>query len=207
MHRKGLLTYALNSIGNLVYIDEVDTGQLCNCYCLSCKEKLVAKNGGMKRVHHFAHASGVDCENAYETMLHQLAKLRVQEAFLSKEVFNVGFEYRSYCPHVKTCAFVRNGNCYISTHKRFNLKEFYDSCEQEIQYDSINRRSDLKIFSSKKPQLAPIYILNSLLLMQVMYLNCIMVVKLLKLRLNLKMTFKELSMMVSLNPLNVIAGS
>ena len=35
---------------------------------------------------------------------------------------------------------------------------FYDSCEQEIQYDSINRRSDLKIFSSKKPQLAPIYI-------------------------------------------------
>ena len=158
MHQKGLLTYALNLIGNLVYIDEVDTGQLCNCYCPSCKEKLVAKNGGMKRVHHFAHASGVDCENAYETMLHQLAKLRVQEAFLSKEVFNVGFEYRSYCPHVKTCAFVRYGNCYISTHKRFNLKEFYDSCEQEIQYDSINRRSDLKIFSSKKPQLAPIYI-------------------------------------------------
>ena len=158
MHQKGLLTYALNLIGNLVYIDEVDTGQLCNCYCPSCKEKLVAKNGGMKRVHHFAHASGVDCENAYETMLHQLAKLRVQEAFLSKEVFNVGFEYRSYCPHVKTCAFVRYGNCYISTHKRFNLKEFYDSYEQEIQYDSINRRSDLKIFSSKKPQLAPIYI-------------------------------------------------
>ena len=116
MHQKGLLTYALNLIGNLVYIDEVDTGQLCNCYCPSCKEKLVAKNGGMKRVHHFAHASGVDCENAYETMLHQLAKLRVQEAFLSKEVFNVGFEYRSYCPHVKTCAFVRYGNCYISSH-------------------------------------------------------------------------------------------
>lgn len=101
MHQKGLLTYALNSIGNLVYIDEVDTGQLCNCYCPSCKEKLVAKNGGMKRVHHFAHASGVDCENAYETMLHQLAKLRVQEVFLSKEVFNVGFEYRSYCPFVQ----------------------------------------------------------------------------------------------------------
>lgn len=52
-----------------------------------------------------------------------------------------------------------------------------------------------------------LYILNFLLLMQVMYLNCIMVVKLLKLRLNLKMTFKELSMMVSLNPPNVIAGS
>lgn len=43
MHQKGLLTYALNLIGNLVYIDEVDTGQLCNCYCPLCKEKLVAK--------------------------------------------------------------------------------------------------------------------------------------------------------------------
>lgn len=95
MHQKGLLTYALNSIGNLVYIDEVDTGQLCNCYCPSCKEKLVAKNGGMKRVHHFAHASGVDCENAYETMLHQLAKLRVQEVFLSKGKHSVNHVFSS----------------------------------------------------------------------------------------------------------------
>ena len=61
MHQKGLLTYALNSIGNLVYIDEVDTGQLCNCYCPSCKEKLVVKNGGMKRVHHFARKHSKKC--------------------------------------------------------------------------------------------------------------------------------------------------
>lgn len=158
MHQKRLLTYAFDSSGNFVHIDKVAKGLACDCYCPSCKEKLVAKNGGMKRIHHFAHASGVDCERGYETMLHQLAKLRVQEAFLSKEVFYIDFEYRSYCPHVKTCTFVRYGNCYISTHKRFNLKKIYDSCEQEVQYDSINRRSDLKIFSSKNPQLTPIYI-------------------------------------------------
>lgn len=158
MHQKGLLTYAFDSTDNFVHIDEVSNGLACDCYCPSCRERLVARNGGVKRIHHFAHASGVDCESAYETMLHQLAKLRVQEAFLSKDIFNVSFEYRSYCPQVNTCAFVKYGNCYKATHKKINLKNFYDSCEQELQYNSINRRSDLKIFSSKNPQLAPIYI-------------------------------------------------
>ena len=38
------------------------------------------------------------------------------------------------------------------------MKEYYDSCEPEISYDNIRRRSDLKIFSSKHPKLDPIYI-------------------------------------------------
>lgn len=158
MHQNGLLTYAFDSNGNFVHIDEVAKGLDCGCCCPSCNEKLVAKNGGMKRMHHFAHVSGVDCEGAYETMLHQLAKLRVQNAFLSKKVFNVRFEYRSYCPQVNTCKYIRYSECYKPSQKIFNLKDFYDSCEQEIQYDCINRRSDLKIFSSKNPQLVPIYI-------------------------------------------------
>lgn len=158
MNQKGLLTYAFSSDGNFVHIDTVVNGLACDCFCPSCKERLVAKNGGTKRIHHFAHASGVDCDEAYETMLHQLAKIRVQEAFITKEVFNLQFEYRSYCPHINKCGFIRYSECHISSQKVFNLKEFYDSCEQERQYDSINRRSDLKIFSSKNPQLAPIYI-------------------------------------------------
>jgi hypothetical protein len=38
------------------------------------------------------------------------------------------------------------------------LKKYYDSCEQEICYDNIRRRSDLKIFSSTHPEREPIYI-------------------------------------------------
>ena len=157
MNQKELLTYAFSSNGNFVHIDQVANGLACDCFCPSCKERLIAKNGGMKRIHHFAHASGVDCDKAYETMLHQLAKIRVQEAFITKEVFNFQFEYRSHCPHINKCGFIRYSDCHISSPKVFNLKEFYDSCEQERQYDLINRRSDLKIFSSKNPQLAPIY--------------------------------------------------
>lgn len=91
-------------------------------------------------------------------MLHQLAKLKVQEAFLNKSEFKIQFKYRSYCPKAKSCGFVRYSDCYTSIVKVFNLKDFYDSCEQEVKYDKINRRSDLKIFSSKDPNRLPIYI-------------------------------------------------
>lgn len=158
MYHKELLIYAIDSQNNFVYVDNVAKGLACNCYCPACKERLVAKNGGTKRIHHFAHASGVDCEGAYETMLHQLAKIRVQEAFLNKSEFYIQFKHTSYCSKVKSCRFVRDDNCYTATKKSFNLKKFYDLCEQEVKYDSINRRSDLKLYSSKNHQRPPIYI-------------------------------------------------
>lgn len=158
MYHNGLLIYAIDSQNNLVSVDNVAKGLACNCYCPACKERLVAKNGGTKRIHHFAHASGVDCEGAYETMLHQLAKIKVQEAFLNKSEFNIQFKHTSYCSNAKSCSFVKGNNCYTSTIRCFNLKDFYDSCEQEVKYDLINRRSDLKLYSSKHPQRQPIYI-------------------------------------------------
>ena len=115
MCQKGLLRYALNSQNKLVSIEDVAKGLACECHCPACNEKLVAKNCGTKRIHHFSHASGADCKGAYETMLHQLAKTKVQEAFLSKAIFNVKFEYRSYCPNINSCGFVRYDNCLIFT--------------------------------------------------------------------------------------------
>lgn len=38
------------------------------------------------------------------------------------------------------------------------MKAYYDSCEQEIPYDDIKRRSDLKIWSKAHPEREPIYI-------------------------------------------------
>lgn len=109
-------------------------------------------------MHHFAHKSGTECNFAYESMLHLLAKEKIRKAFMESRTFNLQFEYRSYCRNEKTCPFFHYTECYMSSQRAFNLKDFYDSCEQEISYDKIRRRSDLKLFSSYHPNREPIYI-------------------------------------------------
>ena len=73
---KPYLTYALNKDGDLVHIDSVPNGNDCACICPHCKSDLCAKNAGSesKKVHHFAHVSGVDCVGAVESALHKMAK-------------------------------------------------------------------------------------------------------------------------------------
>ena len=74
-----LLTYALNSEGQRVHIDEVKQGGACNCHCPYCNSPLYAKNGGEIREHHFAHAHDHHCEATDETELHRLAKQIIDE--------------------------------------------------------------------------------------------------------------------------------
>lgn len=157
-HYVSRLTHALNEMGQIVYVDDVPSGIHCKCFCPACNEQLIAKNQGTKRIHHFAHYSGKECDYAVESMLHRLAKERVREAFLSKSEYFIGFECNSYCKNDKTCKFIRHSKCCKKEIKRFDLKQFYDSCEQEIPYDKIHRRSDLKLFSSVNPDRIPIYI-------------------------------------------------
>lgn len=157
-HEAHMLMYAVGSKGQLVNIDDVRTGNECGCFCPACKEPLMAKNQGLKKIHHFAHQSGTECEFAYESMLHLLAKEKVRNAFLNNEEFLMGFEYKSYCPKSKQCVYVRYDECLTIQQKLFDLKKYYDSCEQEICYDKIRRRSDLKIYSSTHQEREPIYI-------------------------------------------------
>ena len=157
-HSANRLTYALNATGKLVYIDEVQNGNKCCCFCPACKEPLIAKNQGFKRMHHFSHQSGTECDYAMESMLHLLAKEKIREAFLLKTEFWIEFEYKSFCSQQNECKFTRYSDCYESKRLRFDIKQYYDSCEQEKPYDYTNRRSDLKIFSSTHNNREPIYL-------------------------------------------------
>lgn len=152
------LNYALDEHGRLVHIDDVPNGKACKCVCPACKGALQAKNKGEHRIHHFAHQSGVDCPTAYETCLHLLAKEKIQRAFYEASEFTISFFYNSCCKNLPQCPYVRYGTCTQESVKTFNLKDFYDTCEQEIKYCDINRRSDLKFSSSKFPDRDPIYI-------------------------------------------------
>ena len=77
--QKPYLTYALDTNGKLVHVDCVPRGLACKCFCPHCKSELVAKNGGNRKVHHFAHANGSDCVGAIESALHKMAKDILQE--------------------------------------------------------------------------------------------------------------------------------
>ena len=76
------ITYAVNQNGELIYVDNVPNGSECHCVCPGCHEKMVAKNNGKIRMHHFAHISGTECVNGYETMKHLLAKEIITETRL-----------------------------------------------------------------------------------------------------------------------------
>lgn len=74
-----LLTYAHDKNKKLVHIEDAAHGHKCECFCPHCGSPLIAKNGGSIREHHFAHSHGHECEGAYETMLHLLAKEIISE--------------------------------------------------------------------------------------------------------------------------------
>lgn len=75
-----LCKYALNSVGKLVFVDDVENGVKCNCTCPSCGEKMVAKNNGEIKDHHFAHSSGSDCDGYKETLLHIWSKQIIEDS-------------------------------------------------------------------------------------------------------------------------------
>lgn len=74
-----LLTYG--HFGNeLKHISAVKNGMACECYCPSCKGRLIAKNNpSNKKQSHFAHVNGTECPGALETALHILAKQILQK--------------------------------------------------------------------------------------------------------------------------------
>lgn len=55
--------------GQLVGIEEVESGLACNCKCPACGHVLVAKKGNLNQ-HHFAHHNKSECSGAVETALH-----------------------------------------------------------------------------------------------------------------------------------------
>ena len=84
-HSAYRLTYALNATGQLVDVDKVPVGNKCGCFCPACKEPLIAKNQGTKRMHHFAHQSGTECDYVIESMLHFFCKRKNIILSLSKK--------------------------------------------------------------------------------------------------------------------------
>ena len=86
MHTIGKeLVYGLTADGKYAHIDDVANGMLCNCICPACGGKLIARNGGKKNKHHFAHYSNTECDYICQTNIHCMA----QEILQDEEYINL----------------------------------------------------------------------------------------------------------------------
>lgn len=72
--------FAVDQANRITHIAETERGLNCNCSCIVCGERMVAKKGD-EREHHFAHESNkAACVVNHETVLHQFAKRVIQES-------------------------------------------------------------------------------------------------------------------------------
>ena len=89
------MMWAVAANGEPAHISEVSNGLKCGCTCPICNGPLVARQGKIMG-HHYAHASGAECNGAAETMLHFMAKdilSRRKEIVLPQVVMPKVLEY------------------------------------------------------------------------------------------------------------------
>ena len=75
------ILYAPDASGELRFIDDVENGAACGCVCPDpdCGQPLVARNGGTKRIHHFAHRQG-GCSWSVDNLIVRLAAVAISRA-------------------------------------------------------------------------------------------------------------------------------
>jgi hypothetical protein len=74
-----LVVLARGADGTERWIDEVARGLACDCTCLECGHRLVARQGPV-REWSFAHQAASDCSGGVESQAHRYAKAVINEA-------------------------------------------------------------------------------------------------------------------------------
>ena len=148
--------YALNEQGRLVSIKQAylerDEGH--TYHCVGCGAGMIARLG-VVRDWHFAHR-GDDYYCGTETYLHMVAKSLVKEKFEKDGPFMVGYYRDIKCSDNGTCPFAKDEECHTHKQETFDLKEFYDTCEEEKPVGDYI--ADLLLTNSSKPDREPVLI-------------------------------------------------
>lgn len=142
-------SYANNSTGDLVNVSTAQRNE--KYYCPVCGELMNPHMGKVRRWH-FVHKNVGNC--SYESYLHELAKIRIRQAFLSSEHFLLSYNAKAVCSY--NCPFVDSPKCLGEKHVEFDLRRYYDTCEIEAAYHQY--RADLLLTSSTKPNTPPVLI-------------------------------------------------
>jgi hypothetical protein len=88
MQQNVKMAWGKDADGSLTNINDANNGKACNCYCLECKNPLIARQGKSGRMKwHFAHASNTSCSGM--TVLHYVAQELFLEAVKHKTSLNL----------------------------------------------------------------------------------------------------------------------
>lgn len=122
--------------------------------CIGCGAEMIARLG-VVRNWHFAHKKE-ETSCGTETYLHQLAKHCLKEKFDKESSFWVSYPQRVMCSDSSTCPFAKDEDCYKSKQMPFDLKKYYDTCEEEQQVGDYI--ADLLLTNSSMPNREPVLI-------------------------------------------------
>lgn len=147
---------AADNDGHVININEVTREKRASkYYCIGCGSEMSAVLGD-KREHHFRH-KGAAC--SWESYLHKLGKRKLKERFETNDNFTIGYFIEHVCEKSKDCKLefiYSNQNCNRRELHRVNLKELYDTCQEEVTYKGF--RADLMLSHSKYPEREPVFI-------------------------------------------------
>ena len=121
-------------------------------HCIGCNGKMKA-NFCKTKTDYFSHY-GDSC--SYETYLHKLAKRVFKEKFENNNSVLLKYEQYDLCSKNKTCTFYNLYNCSKKSLKTFDLKEFYNNCQEETPIQ--NFKADLLLNDITKKYKSPILI-------------------------------------------------
>ncbi len=149
-----LYEYAENEHGVLTHIDDALKG---HCYrCIVCGETLIIKEG-LKKRKHFAHKSNSNCDG--ESYIHKIWKKRIKDKFYGDSPFCIKYVVSTPCKDVTTCLIkkrIPDLKCNKYYMKEIDLKQEYDTCEEEIEYKGFV--GDIVLSDSRNPNKEPLFI-------------------------------------------------
>jgi competence protein CoiA len=132
-----LQSFALNNVGDIVSVEEVERGLACECTCPGCGTPVMAKQGEV-RTWHFAHATGTDCPGGAESALHLAAKQLIEKTG--------GLELPGLA--VRSRVQLADGRQGESLHEESPYWIDFDKVQLEVQIE--NRRPDIVGFLGKR---------------------------------------------------------
>lgn len=148
--------YALDENGKLVNINSLtsESRRLHTYRCIGCGNILLPRAiSSLKRRPHFYHKEQIECSG--ETYLHKLGKRIIKERFVCSEHFYISYPVTVVCSN--SCCTFRRERCKEDNKRhKVDLKEFYDTCQEEVAINGFV--ADLLLTSSNNPNCPPILI-------------------------------------------------